>query len=271
MGSSGSLLLLGWKLWLEAMAGNYAIGVADNWINKGMSFGQAMGATPIMSNISYSPSSNTVFNNQVSAHNLPGIMNDGQQGIANNIAGFSGLDYNAILFPDLTMPGLELGGIALTASPQYNTSPTRINYEGDPDDIYLGLIDWADYLYVNGFNARKTKDGRYYHLSDIFYNLPTASIGGYHPMGDVKTSYLRASNGNLFSIGIPSVKTNSRNKIFRVRMHQSLYAPKKYQLSIFFEGAYNDKGVRDNIVTFRIRGDYESIGNKIFGENYYNY
>ena len=53
-----------------AWAGNYLIGVADNWINKDMTLNQAFKATPVVAGINFSSSNQTFSHPQVEAHNI---------------------------------------------------------------------------------------------------------------------------------------------------------------------------------------------------------
>ena len=198
--------------WFAAMTGNYLLGVADNWINKGMSLGQAFATTPIVGSMNYHPSNNTWSNSQLSAQQLPGQIASSQQSINNELAQFSGWDENEPLFSDLTMPSLELGGIELLANPLYSQAPARINYNGNGDEVLNGVTKWIDYLYTGGFSLRKTNYGKYYSIGDVFYNLPSKPMGGYSPAGPVIGRFYLTSDNNKFSISIHRFPNNNSIK-----------------------------------------------------------
>lgn len=120
--------------WIGAMFGNYVINGMNNWVNQGMSFGQAFSPqyNPVVFSGSYSPSSNTLFNNQVNAQAMPSIMAAGQQSIGNNLTRFGGWD--GYIMPELSLPREGFVG----DSPLVNDNARTVEETSKPQQLFEG-------------------------------------------------------------------------------------------------------------------------------------
>jgi RHS repeat-associated protein len=117
-------------LLFRAIAGNYLMGVGDNWINKGMSLKDAFKATTIVAGTNFSPSNFTQQHNygfsnpQVDAHNLVGYEKEYYKKLNQFISSQSGRRllvediwnsrYMRAQIPDFISVGIGFSGIVAT-------------------------------------------------------------------------------------------------------------------------------------------------------------
>jgi RHS repeat-associated protein len=76
---------------IGSWVGNYVIGGLDRWINKKMSFGDAFLNAPIVGGVNYSPSDNSLSNNQVDAQTTA----NGASALSDKLDGFIASQYGA--------------------------------------------------------------------------------------------------------------------------------------------------------------------------------
>jgi hypothetical protein len=144
--------------------------------------------------------------------------------------------------------------------------PLRINFNGKPKEVLRRVKKWSRYLTQPKFGVKTTEYGRYYHLYDVFKNLPKPSIGGYGTAGDGKIKEYRIGE-NYFVISIPNVRNRNVSNNIKDRIFRFTEFGNAFQLD--FVSNRNNLGVKNSVftITFKNPEFYKPIGKEIFGEN----
>ena len=153
-----------------AWAGNYLMGVADNWINKEMPLGQSFAATPIVGSMNYHFMNNSWSNTQLNAQNFVKQDAVNTRTVNDIVAGLQGMDLESPLFGDLT-PGGFVG-----ESPLVNGVASSLNEfisysESTVDGMVYTITGLGSSLY-GGFRNMTL---------DMKYNKGWAGYGRWYP------------------------------------------------------------------------------------------